>query len=822
MTRLQDLRYGARLMRRKPLFAAIAVLTLGLGIGLTATMFSIVNGAILKGLPFDEADRLVSVTRSDVAQGFENMAVPLHDFEEWREEQRVFDGLAGYTTGTFNVRGSEGAERYSGGWMTANAFDVLRARPILGRTFIEGEDAPGAELVTVISHRVWQDRFGADPGALGQTLFINGEQATIVGVMGEGFMFPVSQLLWLPERRRAIDFQRGAPGTPFLQAFARLGSEASIDRANLEMSLVAAGIAEAHPETNENIGIRVQPFADLFIGDEPRRLLFVMLGGVFCVLLIACANVANLLLGQAALRSKEIAVRSALGASRSRVIMQFLTEPLALALAGAVLGVGIAWMGIRLFERALVATEPPFWLDFGIDGRVLLFVLAITLFATLVSGLLPAIRASGGDTNETLKDDSRGASSFRGGRLTKILVVSEVSLSVVLLVAAGLMIRSVTELASIDFGFRTDDIFTARLGLPEADQGYSEVATRIRFFEEVETRLAADPSVRAVALTSSLPGFWAPSNRSTIEGREYATPTDHPFVHTSVITPAFFSMLGVEPDQGRVFGAEDREDGVPVAIVNRSLVDLHFPDGNAIGSRIRLGGAEGVDPWLTIVGIVPDLFMAGVQNEDPAGLYTPLAQSSNVRFMSIAARASGPAAALTPRVREAVDAADPDIPIYWVRTLAEGIQQENWFFRVFGGLFTVMGAAALFLAAIGLYGVMSFSVSRRTREMGVRMALGAQREDVIRLIMRQGAWQLAIGIVIGLAGAWATSTLLTNFLFGVGPRDPLTFVGTITVLAAVGLLASWVPARRATRVDPLVAIRDDRMLGSAAPSGSGG
>ncbi|MEX2527119.1 MAG: ABC transporter permease [Gemmatimonadota bacterium] len=821
MTHFQDLRYGARLMRRKPMFSAIAVLTLGLGIGLTATMFSIVNGAILKGLPFDESDRLVSVTRSDMAQGSENMAVPLHDFEEWREEQRVFEVLAGYTTGTFNVRGSEGAERYSGGWMTANAFDVLRARPILGRTFVEGEDAPGAELVTVISHRIWQDRFGGDPVVLGQTLFINGEQATIVGVMGERFMFPVSQLLWLPERRQAIDFQRGGPGTPFLQAFGRLRPEVSIDRANLEMSRVAAGIAEAHPATNENIGVKVQPFTDLFIGDEPRRMLFVMLGGVFCVLLIACANVANLLLGQAALRSKEIAVRSALGATRGRVIMQFLTEPLVLAFAGAGLGVGIAWVGIRLFERALVATEPPFWLDFSIDGTVLLFVVAITLFATLVSGLLPAIRASGGDMNETLKDDSRGASSFRGGRWTTVLVIGEVSLSVVLLVAAGLMIRSVTELASIDFGFTTEDIFTARLGIPEADQGYSDVARRIRFFEEVEARLATEPSVRSVALTNSLPGFSAPSNRSSIEGREYATPTDHPSVRTAVITPGFFSMLGVAPVEGRVFGAEDREDGLPVAIVNRGLVDLHFPEGDVIGSRIRLGGTESQEPWLTIVGVVPDLFMAGVQNENPAGLYTPLAQSSNVRFMSISARTSGPALMLTPRVREAVGLVDADIPIYWVRTLAEGIQQENWFFRIFGGLFTVMGAAALFLAAIGLYGVMSFSVSRRTKEMGVRMALGAQRQDVIRLIMRQGAWQLALGISMGLAGAWATSSLLTNFLFGVESRDPLTFLGTILVLVAVGLVASWVPALRATRADPLVAMRDDHMAHSAAHSQPG-
>lgn len=811
MNLLQDLRYGARLMLRKPIFSGIAVLTLALGIGLTGMMFSIVNGALLKGLPFDEADRLMSVARTDLVQGFDNMSASLHDFETWRDDQEVFEGLEGYSTGTFNVRGTEVADRYDGGWLTANAFDLLRVRPILGRTFREGEDAPGAELVTILSWRVWQDRFGGDPGAVGQTLRINGEEATIVGVMEEGFMFPVSQLLWLPERRRAIDFERGAAGTPSLQVFGRLAPGVSVDRANLEMSLIAGRLAEAHPETNENLGITVQPFADLFIGSEPRQLLWVILGAVFFVLLISCANVANLLLGQAALRAKEVGVRSALGASRRRVILQFLTEPLALALVGAILGLGIAWAGLQIFVREMTTAAGgiPFWLDFSMDGRVLLFVLAVTLFATLISGLLPAIRASGGNVNEILKDDSRSASSFRGGRLTAVLVVTEISLSVVLLIGAGLMIRSVTELASIDFGFATEDLFTARLGLPEADADYADVARRIRFFEEVEARIAAEPEVQSVALASVLPGFWAGQSRLTVEGLQYERPTDHPFVRNAVISPGFFETLGVPMVQGRGFGPQDREESVPVAIVNQSFADLHFPEGDLVGRRIQLGGAESDQPWLTIVGIVPDLYMSGVQNEIPAGLYTPLAQNTTVRFMSIAARAAGPPHALTPRVREAVAAVDADIPIYWPRTLAEGIQQENWFFRIFGGIFMVMGFAALFLAAIGLYGVMSFSVSRRTREMGVRMALGAQRGDVIRLILRQGAVQLALGIGIGLAGAWGVSTLLSGVLFGVGPRDPITFLTTVGVLVVTGLVASWIPALRATRVDPLVAIRTD-------------
>lgn len=809
MTLLQDLRFGARLMLKKPGFTAISVLTLALGIGLTTMMFSIVNGAILKGLPFPEAEQLMGVARTDLSQGFENMSTPLHDLVEWRDQQHAFEALAGYSTGTFNVSGTEGAERYDGAWVSANAFDLLRARPVLGRSFHEGEDAPGAEAVTIIGYRVWQDRFGGDPEVLGRTLRINGEEATIIGVMPERFMFPINQSLWLPERRHAHLYGRGEPGVPAVNVFGRLRPGVSVDQANVQMSAIARRLEEAHPETNENIGAQVRPFTEAFIGDEPRRLLFVMLGAVFGVLLIACVNVANLLLGQAALRAKEVGIRSALGASRFRVILQFLTEPLVLAAAGAVGGLGVAWIGIRTFTRAVETTNPPFWLDFGMDGTVLLFVLGITLLATLVSGVLPAIRASGANLNEILKDDSRGASSFRGSRLTKGLVITEIAVSVVLLTGAGLMIRTVTNLASLDYGFETEQVFTARLGLPEADRRYAEVAHRIRFFQEVEERLASEPGVEAVTVASSLPGLWAGGNRVSLEGQSYERPTDHPTIRAAVITPGFFETLGVGVIQGRTFGSQDAEGSLPVAIVNESFARRFFPDGDPLGNRIRLGGAESERDWLTVVGVVPDLYMSGVENEEPEGIYTPLSQDPGIRFMSLAIRTSGAPMALTPAVRTAIATIDPDIPIYWTWTLAEAIDRENWFFGVFGAIFMLMGFVALFLAAIGLYGVMSFSVGRRTREMGVRMALGARGGDVVRLIMRQGAAQLAMGLAVGLAGAWGVSTLLTSFLFGVDPRDPMNFLATVVVLLATGLLASWVPARRATRVDPLVALRYD-------------
>lgn len=808
MTLLQDLRFGARLMVKKPAVAAISVLTLALGIGLTTLMFSLVNVAILKGLPFEAPERLVSVVQHDLSRGWENMSVRLHDFEEWGEQQRAFEELAAYSTGTFNVSGTEGAERYDGAWVTANMFDVLRVRPTVGRVFHPSEAAPGAEAVTIISHRIWQDRFGGDPSVLGRTLRINGEEATIVGVMGDRFMFPMSQLIWMPERRSASQYERGQGGTPYVNVFARLRPGVSMDEANVQIATIAQRQSAAYPETHETLGANVQPLSHTYIPKEPRRLLFVMLGAVFGVLLIACVNVANLLLSQAAMRAREVGIRTALGASRVRIAVQFLTEPLVLAAVGGVLGLGIAWVGLRLFENAIAATNPPYWLDFGIDRTVVLFVLAITVLSTLVSAVLPAIRASGSNVSEVLKDETRGASSFRGGRLTRGLVVLELALSMMLLVGAGLMIRSVTRLATIDFGFDTEAIFTARFGLPEADASYADPGSRIRFFEAVEARLAQESGMLAVSLTSSLPGSWSNISRFAMEGQSYDRPTDYPSARTAVVTPGFFDTFAAPALQGRGFGTADREGSVPVAVVNRSFEQKHFPNGDAVGSRIQLGGPDSDQPWVTIVGVVRDLHMGGPQNEEPEGLYLPLAQES-ARFMSIAARPRGSATAVTPVVRDAVAAVDSDIPIYWARTLAEGIAMSTWFFRVFGVLFMVMGFAALFLAAIGLYGVMSFSVSRRTREMGVRMALGARADDVVRLVMRQGVIQIAIGLSIGLVMAWAVSTLLTGFLFGVSPRDPLTFGATLVVLTVTGLIAAWVPARRATRVDPLVALRYD-------------
>ncbi|HEX5724340.1 MAG TPA: ABC transporter permease [Longimicrobiaceae bacterium] len=799
---LKDLRYGARKFSRNPGFTAVSVLTMALGIGLTTMMFSIVNGAILKGLPFAESGRLMHLERNNLSQDITSMEVTLHDFPEWRQQQRSFEDIAGFYTGTVNVSGTERAERYDGAFITANAFRILRVQPLLGRTFREGEDQPGAAPTILLGYRVWQDRYSGDRGIIGKTVRANGEEAEVIGVMPEGFEFPISQDLWVPLREELPE-RRGEGVT--LEVFGRLRDGVSLDQAQVQMGSIARRLAAEYPESNEGVGAVVKPYTEEYIDEEPRLLLFTMLGAVFGVLLIACANVANLLLGQAAVRSKEVGIRTALGASRGRIVMQFLTEPLVLAALGATFGLGLAWAGIRSFNAAIESTQPPFWIDIGLDPPVLAFTVGITLLATLLSGLLPALRASGGNVTEVLKDESRGSSSFRGGRLSAVLVVVEIALSVGLLAAAGLMIKSVTNLRNVDMGFRPEQVFTARVGLPESE--YPDSAAQVRFFDQLQGRLAASPDLAAVALSSALPGIGSGGDRVAIEGKAYADERAYPDAHTIVAGPGSFDAFGVKLRQGRDFGAQDREGSLPVTIVNESFARTHFGQESPLGRRIRLGGPETEQPWLTIVGVAPDMFADGLENEEPEAVYLPYTQSPQ-RFMSVVARPrAGEPGGLTAPVRDLVAGLDPDLPIYFVDTLAGRLSQATWFYKVFGTIFMVMGFVALFLASIGLYGVMAFSVSRRTREMGVRMALGAQAGDVRRLILRQGLKQLAIGVVLGLLLAFGLGSLLRIILFQVSPADPVTFVSIVTVLVGTGVLACLIPARRATRVDPMVALR---------------
>ncbi len=804
---VRDVRLAARSLARQPAMALLAILAFSLGIGLVTTMFSITDGA-LRDLPFERADRLMHLERNNLAQDVDSMEVTYHDLLDWREAQGSFESLAGFYQGTINLSGDgEEPTRYNGAFMTDNAFAALRAKPALGRTFAPGDDGPGSDGVVVLGWKLWQARFGGRPDIVGRTIRVNGTPREVIGVMPEGFLFPIREEIWTTLPHDPARLRRGAGMT--LEVFGRLRDGVTADQAAADLSRIAARIAQQHPDTNEGVGAVVKPYTDEYIGSEPKTMLFLMLGATCGVLLIACANVANLLLARAAVKGKEVAVRSALGAGRWRVMQQMMAEALALAGVGAALGVAMSWLGVAAFNRAIAPTDPPFWIDIRLDGAALAVVAVATLVAGLAAGLAPALQATGSRINETLKDDSRGASSLRLGRLSRTLVVAQVAVSCVLLVLTGLMVKSVTRLEVADFGIEKEKVFSARVALFEQD--YPDRAARQRFLDDVGQRLAALPGVEATAIADSMPVTGSGSERFELEGKEYRNENDRPEAQLAAVSPSYFSTVGSHLVAGRDFTTGDRDGSPPVAIVNQSFAQRYFGAASPLGKRLGIDGPaeEGADPptlWATVVGVVPDLYMDGTDNEDPEGMYVPLAQHDR-SFVSLLARTRGEPLALARPVRAMIKGVDPNQPLYFVRSLGEAIHQQTWFYRVFGTLFMVFGAVALLLAAVGLYGVMSFSVGRRRQEVGIRMALGAEASQVVRLIFRQGARQVLIGLGIGVAIAPLLSHFLRMALFGVSPWDPATFALIVAVLAATGAVACLVPARRAASVSPVVALR---------------
>ena len=802
MSLIDDLRFGVRMLLKQPGLTAIAVLALALGIGLTTIMFSIVNGALFRGLPFEDSERILVVAGTNVAENQDRLSVSIHDFTDWREAQRSFDSLAASYPGTVNVSGEGRPDRFDGAFVTANTFDVVRVRPILGRGFVKGDDSPGAPMTIVLGYGPWQRRFGGDPNVVGKALRVNGRPATIIGVMPERFAFPASQEAWVPLQLDPLKLKRGE-GT-FVLTFGRLKPDVTVDQAQAEFAAIAKRLAEQYPETNRDVGATVRPYVRQFLGPQVYSLLYTMLGAVFGVLLIACANVANVLLARAAARTKEVAIRTALGASRGRVIRQLLIETLMIAAVGAALGLVIAQIGISLFNRAVVDTQPPFWIDIRIDLLVLLFVSGLTIVSALASGSVPALQAARADVNEILKDESRGSSGLRVGRFSRGLVVAEIALSFGLLVAAGLMIKTIVNVQTMDFGFAIRDVFTARVGLFESV--YPDDASRARFYADVQRRIEALPGARAATLTTSLPGLGAGRVPFAIQGRTYATDRDYPTARQASIAPRFFETFGLAVRKGRDFAPPDDAAAMRVAIVNESFAAKFFKGEDPIGRQIRQGRSDSTIPWLTIVGIAPDMYMDGPQNENPAGYYVPVAQGGE-RFMSLAVRATGDPLSLTSAVRDQMSAIDPDMPIYFARTLEESFLQEAWAFRVFGALFMAFGFSALFLATVGLYGVMAFSVRQRTQEIGLRMALGAAGSAVLGMFMRQGLWQIGLGLILGAGLGAGLARLMTFMLFRVQPWDPAVFLAIALALSISALVACLIPARRAMRVDPLIALR---------------
>jgi putative ABC transport system permease protein len=801
----QDFRFGVRMLGKHPTLSVIAILTFGLGIGLTTTVCSVVNGALFKGLPFEGADRVVALVNSNPASNIRRMSVSVHDFAVWRERQTVFQEMGAWTITPVNLAwGEDHPERFSAGTFSTGVLVILGVKPVLGRIFRAGEDAPGADPVIILGHDVWRDRFNRDPDVLGKTVRANGVNRTIIGVMPERFAFPNREQIWIPLPINPLATKRGEG--PNYNLLARLRDGVTVREANAQAATIAQRLAHEYPESNRDLKSTVMPFTESALGPEIHAILYTMLGAGVGVLLIACVNVSNLLLARISLRMREVAVRIALGAARSRVVMQLLAEVLVLAIAGGALGMLFSAFAMEWFLSAIAADPPPFWITFEIDLRLMLIVTAVTFGSSILSGIIPALQATRANAVEILKDESRGSTGFRMGRFSGVLVIAEVAGSCCLLIGAALMIKSVVQLKPLTLPFQVEKIFTARINLPRTP--YKDSAECIRFYEQLLPRLEQLPGVEAATLSDGLPAAGNGTIAFQVEGKSYSREADYPIAREGIVTPGYFQTFQTRLLQGRDFSVSDRPGLPAVAIVNTSFARTYFADENPLGRRFRKGRGVAANEWLTVVGVVPDMLMQGLGNNDqsPAGYYIPIAQSDVTNFVSIALRTRGEPSSMAAPVREAVVALDKDLAIYQVLTMREVIRTQSWFYTVFGTFFMAFGCIALFLAIAGLYGVMSFAVSQRTREMGIRMALGARGPQLVQLTMKRGVVQLALGLAIGFLLALLAVSPLEVILYKVDPRDPLVLITVLASLAGAGLLASYLPARRVRKINPVIAL----------------
>ena len=811
MSMLQDLRYALRLLLKDRWFSLVAVSALALGIGVNATVFTLVNAVLIRGLPFHESDRLFMLGVRRPADTGGGGPISYLDLRDWRAALASFEGLAAFSFGSMTVADARTApESTPGVWMTADAFDQLRQPMLFGRAFRPGDDAPGAERVVILGHGLWLSRYRADRGVLGTLVRINGEPATVVGVMPPGIKFPTNAELWVS----AIPTQEQQTRREhrFLNVFGRLKPNATVAQARAELDGIVQRLAKSHPASNKELTVGViQTFNERFNGGPIRTVFLTLMGAVGFVLLIACANVANLMLSRSAERAREVALRYAMGATRWRVVRQLLVESLLLSCIGGVLGLGIAIVGTRLFDRAVADIGKPYWIQFSIDGVVIAYLLAICVVTSVAFGLAPALQVARTSVGSVLKQGGRGSTGTREMRgFSSALVVLELALTVILLVGAGLMVRSFLALTAIETGIKGDHLVAMRVNLPRAT--YLTRELRAQFFERLTPRLAGLPAADAAAVSTSMPPFGLWGRTILFDGRPDPGDGKRPDAGYVAVSPSFFDTVGATLRRGRGFDARDGAPGTEVAIVNQRFAAKFFPDEDPIGRRIRFPSTdpENDTPWLTIVGISPDIRHGNPRDRDiPNVAYVPVRQVGP-RDATVIIRSRVDPALLVTAVRREVQLLDPDQPVANPQTVNQMLAQSSWPFRVFGTLFGVLAFIALTLASVGLYAVIAYSVSRRTQEIGVRMALGADRATVRWLVLRRGLWQLAIGLVLGLAGAYAVgSFVLAGVVAQVSGTDTVVFVGVPILLAVVAITACLIPARRATRLDPLAALRTE-------------
>ena len=800
-----DIAYAVRKLRGSPMFTVTAVLTLALGIGANTAIFSVVNGVLLKPLPFPQQDRLVRIQFRQ--QGHGDASTP-PDLADFRTHARAFDGFAHYDGLTANlVRERAEPERLVGARVSANWFSLLRMKPLHGRFFVTGEDSPAAPLVVVLSEPLWRRDFGADPAIIGKQIQINAQLVTVVGVAPEGQSYPMRAELWMPTRFSVADLSDATRGARWLGLLGRVKDAVPLETAVAEADRIERQMEGLFPEKFKERRANAVQLQTAIVGDI-KRPLYVIMAAVAVVLLIACANVANLMLVRATAREGEMAVRTALGAGRSRLVRQLITESMILSAVGALAGVLFAKWGMGVLI-AMAPDDLPRVKTAAIDGTALAVTAGAALLIGLLFGVLPAVQTSAGDLANALRAGARGTRTRRQTNRTKRLIVAaEVALAVTLLTGAGLLIRSFRELMAVDPGFQADHIITMRVLLPE--KTYDTLPKIQSFSRQLEARVGALPGVRAAALANAVPldgtSFWL---SFAVRGRAPVRQSEQPSASIRVVTPNYFNVLGTPLLRGRSFTADDRANAPRVAIVNQAFVKKFMPNEDPIGQYVELGWRrDGVRQGGQIVGVVGDTRDDALESNADPTFYLPFDQTP-VDGIVISARTAAPPALLTSGLRAIVRDLDPSLPVYGIQTMEQQVAASVSRQRFYATLLGVFAAVALALAAIGLYGVIAYAVSQRTHELGVRVALGASGDRISRMVISEGLVLTAVGVVVGLAASLAGARLIAKLLYNVKSSDPVTFVGVALLLGVVAACASYIPARRAARVDPLAAMRGE-------------
>lgn len=803
-TLLQDIRFAIRNLKKTPGFTLLAAVTLALGIGVNTTMFSVVDGVLIKPYPFKQPGKLVVLYETNAKRNINRSAPGYQNALDWQREAKSFESI-GLVSGRSAVLGDgDEPERLLSGIVSWNLFPTLGKDPIIGRHIREDEDRPGAPGVVLLGHALWMRRYNGDPNVLGRVITINTRPHTIIGVMPAQFKFPSNHQLWVPLAPIANTWSRGSHGG--VEAFARLKPGVTMENAAAELRGISQNLATAYPAENEGWSSTVRPLAEEMTPDDVRLTLWTMMGAVTFVLLIACANVANLLLARATARQREVAIRAALGAGRWRIVRQLLTESVIVALAGGIGGVLLAVWGTDLIWLGIPPeSNTPYYITWTVDGSTLLYTLLVSVIVGVVFGLAPALEATKGNLQESLKEGGRGSSSAKRHRLRNGLVVAEVALSLILLVGASLFVRSFLKAYHANGGFNTAPIMTLRFYMP--GEQYAGDSPKSRRVEDIVRRVETIPSVVAAAASNLLPlGGGGGGGDVEIEGKPVERDESRGIFYTGV-TAHWLKTLDVTTIAGRDMTEREAAESSQVAIINQTMAKQFWAGDDAVGRRFRFPD-DTVIGWITVIGVIRDIHNDDLDDTqiDPAA-YLPYPYLATPNTGLMVRVAGGDPTSILGQVRREFRAADPGLPLFEVQHMETLRQLGFWQFKLFGWMFSIFGAVALVLAAVGVYGVLAYSVTQRTQEMGVRTALGARPADVLRLVVGEGVKLAGIGIAIGLVGAFGVTRFIASILFDTSPSDPLSYTAVALFLVGVAAFASWLPARRATRVDPIVALR---------------